>query len=81
MSLEHETMRRWEGHGFGVVKIVSCMHFGFEDPFAPIYGGVGYGLALTLMVMTGLQKDEVMGAETELDSDIQVEREKEQCEL
>ena len=54
MSLEHETMRRWEGHGFAVVKIVSCMHFGSEDPFAPIYGGVGYGLALTLMVMTGL---------------------------
>lgn len=32
-------MRSWEGHGFGVGKIVSCMHFGFEDPFAPIYGG------------------------------------------
>ncbi len=51
-SLEHETMMGWESHGFGRI---SCMHNWFLRIFLHQFMGVwGYGLALTLMVMTGL---------------------------
>lgn len=37
----------------------------FVDLSSPIYGAEGWSLALTLMVTTGFQKGEAMGAETE----------------
>lgn len=52
VSFEHKTMRWWEGHV--VRKYHACPSL--CGCFPPIYGAVGYGLALTLMVMTGLSE-------------------------